>query len=66
MWTSLYDTKHVQAIIDRIDKLRPDTRALWGKMTVAQMLAHSRKPLLVARGKHKIKHGLLAILFGKW
>lgn len=65
MWTSLYDTKHVQAIIDRIDKLRPDTRALWGKMTVAQMLAHSQKPLLVALGKHKIKRGLLAILFGK-
>jgi hypothetical protein len=29
-----------QETIDRIDKLTPDTKGLWGKMTVAQMLAH--------------------------
>ena len=27
-------------IIDRIDKLRSDTKPLWGKMSVGQMLAH--------------------------
>lgn len=27
-------------LIDRISKLKPDTQPQWGKMTVAQMLAH--------------------------
>jgi hypothetical protein len=27
-------------IIDRINQLTPDTKGLWGKMSVAQMLAH--------------------------
>ncbi len=65
MWNSLYDKRQVQAIIVRIDKLVPDTTALWGKMTVAQMIAHCQKPLMVALGKHQIKRGLLAMLFGK-
>ncbi|MEO7802314.1 MAG: DUF1569 domain-containing protein [Ginsengibacter sp.] len=65
MWINLFDTKQIQVIIDRIDKLKPDTRALWGKMTVGQMLAHSQKPLMVALGKHQIKRGLMALLFGK-
>lgn len=34
---SLNDTKE---IINRIDQLTPDTKGLWGKMSVAQMLAH--------------------------
>lgn len=29
-----------QATIDRINKLTPETQAQWGKMDVAQMLAH--------------------------
>lgn len=65
MWSSLYDNRQVQAITNRIDKLTPHTKALWGKMTVAQMVAHSQKPLMVALGKHQIKRGLMAMLFGK-
>ncbi len=34
-------TKEVSdKIIDRINSLTPETKAVWGKMTVAQMLAH--------------------------
>lgn len=34
-------TKDVtDGIIDRLHKLTPETKALWGKMQVAQMLAH--------------------------
>ena len=34
-------TKEVtQELIDRINKLSPDSKALWGKMNVGQMLAH--------------------------
>ncbi len=65
MWNSLYDKKHVLTLVERIEKLTPATRALWGKMTVGQMLAHSQKPLLVALGKHHIKRGLMAMAFGK-
>ena len=37
---NLFASKDAQAIIDRIHKLTPDTQAQWGKMNVAQMLAH--------------------------
>lgn len=29
-----------QEVIDRIDRLTPETKPLWGKMSVSQMLAH--------------------------
>lgn len=37
---NIFDSKETNAIIDRINKLKPDTQPLWGKMSVGQMLAH--------------------------
>jgi hypothetical protein len=37
---NLFDPKETQETIDRINKLTPETQALWGKMDVAQMMAH--------------------------
>lgn len=37
---SVFDQNDVNEIIDRINKLTPETEALWGKMSVSQMLAH--------------------------
>ncbi len=37
---NIFNPKDVQEIIDRINKLRPATEHVWGKMTVSQMLAH--------------------------
>ena len=37
---NIFDLKETNAIIDRINKLKPDTQPLWGKMSVGQMLAH--------------------------
>ena len=37
---NLYDAQAVQATIDRIEKLTPETKPEWGKMSVDQMLAH--------------------------
>ena len=54
-----------QQMVDRINALTPDTRALWGKMTVAQMLAHCQEPLYVALGEKHLKGGIMAFLFGK-
>lgn len=62
---SLFNADDNRRMIERINRLSPDTRPLWGKMNVSQMLAHSQMPLLVAFGEHKIKRGLMGVLFGK-
>jgi len=49
----------------RIDKLSPQTKGLWGKMSVAQMVAHCQVPLQVALGRKELKRGLFGVLFGK-
>lgn len=36
----IFNPVEADLIIDRINKLTPQSKALWGKMTVAQMLAH--------------------------
>ena len=48
---SLYDQTTLQEVISRIEKLTPQTKALWGKMNSAQMLAHSIEPLKISTGK---------------
>lgn len=63
---TLFSEKENQEIIERINKLTPETKALWGKMNVEQMLAHNRMPLLAAYGMEKMsKRGLISFLFGK-
>ncbi len=52
-------------MVGRIGSLTSDTKPLWGKMRVAQMLAHCQKPLHVALGEKNLKGGLMAFLFGK-
>jgi hypothetical protein len=37
---NVFNKADVQELIARIEKLTPQTQAIWGKMTVAQMLAH--------------------------
>ena len=61
---SLFNTYDNREVIDRINKLTPGTKQLWGKMSVAQMLAHAQAPLKVAYGELKLKRGLLGMLFG--
>ena len=51
-------------MIARLEKLTPDSKALWGKMNVAQMLAHLQMPLGVALGIHRIKGNPVMRLFG--
>lgn len=61
----LFDERESSDIISRINKLTPDSRPHWGKMNVAQMLAHCQVPLLVALGRHTMKRSLVGFLFGK-
>ncbi len=37
---NIFDKKETESVIARINKLTPDTKPLWGKMSVDQMLAH--------------------------
>jgi len=61
---NLLDPVARQEIIERINKLNSQSPALWGKMNVAQMLAHLQMPLGVALGTHKLKRTLIGRIFG--
>ncbi len=37
---NIFDLSETNEIINRINKLKPETQRQWGKMSVAQMLAH--------------------------
>lgn len=52
---NLFDPAVKQAIIERINRLTPESSRQWGKMDVAQMLAHLQQPLEVALGHKTIK-----------
>ena len=53
-----------QEILDRIEKLNPNSERLWGKMSVSQMLEHCQKPLEVAKGSLELKRSFVGFLFG--
>jgi hypothetical protein len=61
---NLFDPVVKQEIIDRINKLSPDSKQLWGKMSVSQMLAHVQKPIGIAFGTHQPKGSFLLRLIG--
>jgi len=60
---NLFDPVVKQEIIERINKLSAQTQRQWGKMDVAQMLAHVQQPIEVAYGKRELKsHWLLKLI----
>lgn len=52
---NLFDADVKKDIITRIHQLTPGSKAVWGKMNVAQMLAHVQVPMGVALGTHTVK-----------
>ncbi|MEK7224755.1 MAG: DUF1569 domain-containing protein [Bacteroidota bacterium] len=52
---NLFDPAVKQEIITRINKLTPESQRQWGKMNVAQMLAHLQIPMGVALGTNTVK-----------
>ena len=62
---NIFDKEANQNLLERFDKINADSKPLWGKMTVAQMLLHCQKPIDVAEGRLILKGGLLGFLFGK-
>jgi hypothetical protein len=61
---SLFEEKTAELFINRIRNLKPDAKALWGKMTVSQMLVHAQKGLLTASGELELKRVFAGYLFG--
>ena len=62
----LLESDACRSILDRIQTLTPASRAAWGQMDVAQMLAHCQAPLQIAVGERTMKRGLIGRLFGGW
>lgn len=62
---TLFKTADAEELLRRIHSLRPDAAALWGRMSVAQMLAHCQAPLKVALGELKLRRSLIGLLFGR-
>ncbi|MES2617317.1 MAG: DUF1569 domain-containing protein [Bacteroidota bacterium] len=62
---SIFNQADTQAFLHRIDELTPESKALWGKMQVSQMLAHCQQPIRVGLGELKLKRGIIGMLFGK-
>ena len=61
---NMFDPAVKQDIIDRINKLTPQTQRLWGKMNVEQMLAHVQLPISCAYGTHQVKGSFILKLLG--
>jgi len=61
---NLFDSTVKQDMIQRINKLTPGSKALWGKMNVSQMLAHVQMPIGIAFGTHQPKGSFLLRLIG--
>lgn len=62
---NIFDTTNNQEIISRIQKLTPDSQAVWGKMSVDQMCKHTNEALIVAFGENKVKVNFVFRLSGR-
>jgi len=61
---NLFQADAVEGIMARIDQLNPSSRPHWGKMDVAQMLAHCSTTMDMASGKFVAKRMLLGRIVG--
>ncbi|WP_396169410.1 DUF1569 domain-containing protein [Flavobacterium sp.] len=65
MTNSIYDKSDTEKIIARIQSLTSETPAVWGKMTVDQMLQHCNAAIEVAFGEKEITVNWMMRLLGK-
>ena len=61
---TLFQPKAVDEVISRIDKLQPTSQHQWGKMEVAQMMAHCSATLDVASGRLVLPRLLIGRILG--
>ncbi|MGG1685450.1 DUF1569 domain-containing protein [Pseudalkalibacillus sp. NRS-1564] len=63
---NIFEIKHTDEILIRIDNLNVNSQAIWGQMDVSQMLAHCSSFQDIALGDSFPKRGLLGILVGRF
>ena len=61
---NLFEPDAVQEVMTRIEQLKPTSQRQWGKMDVAQMMAHCSATLEMASGKFVAKRTLLGRFVG--
>ncbi|MEO6187439.1 MAG: DUF1569 domain-containing protein [Ginsengibacter sp.] len=61
---NLLDPSVQQQVIERINNLSPQSKSLWGKMNVGQMLTHVQRVMAVAYGTFQLKTNFLLKLIG--
>ena len=63
---NIFNQMDIGEILNRIDKLSPNSKPQWGKMDVAQMLAHCSFFQDIAMGNSFPPRGWLGVLIGKF
>jgi hypothetical protein len=63
---SLFDTQTAEEILQRIDNLKVDSPRTWGKMDVAQMMAHCVAGLETAVGDRNPPQSLFGKVVGRF
>ncbi len=63
---SLFEPSALEELKQRMAKLRPESERQWGKMNVAQMLAHCSEWMQMAEGLKSPPRNLLGRLFGRF
>jgi uncharacterized protein DUF1569 len=61
---SLFEKEAATEILQRIDKLNASSQRQWGKMEVAQMLAHCSAAMEVATGEHPLPRMFIGQILG--
>ncbi len=61
---SLFEKSAVDEVLERAEKITPQTQRQWGKMNVDQMLAHCSAGLDMASGRVTPSRGFMARLMG--
>ncbi|UKJ06059.1 DUF1569 domain-containing protein [Solitalea lacus] len=63
---NLFNQSDVTQILDRIEKLTPKSNRQWGKMNVAQMLAHCNMSIETAMGLNFVKQPFIGKIIGSF
>lgn len=61
---SLFNAAAYNEIVERLNNLTPETPAQWGKMNVAQMMAHCSQAIKVPLSEKKMPRIFMGRLFG--
>lgn len=61
---NLFEIAVAKELIQRIEQLQPQSKAIWGKMNVAQMLAHCTGGVQMATGEIQLPRRFIGRIIG--